>query len=276
MKYKQIKNEVYKLIDQRKSRNLYNRIFNTAILILIVLNVLAIMLETFSSLQSHCQKYFYCFEVLSVVIFTLEYLLRLWVADLKYPELGPVKGRLRYAVSFMALIDLMAILPFYLPMIITLDLRFLRILRLTRMFRIFKITRYSSSLKMMGNVLSMRKEELLISVFVTFLLLVFASTLMFQIEHDAQPDVFVNILNSFWWAVATFTTVGYGDIYPKTGLGRMLSGIIAILGIGLVALPTAIISSGFMEQLSKKGKEPVEDNHHTEKKYCPYCGKKLD
>ena len=174
----------------------------------------------------------------------------------------------------MAIIDLMAILPFYLPLLLPVDLRFLRILRLTRLLRLLKVQRYSKSLQLIGIVLKKKKEELIVTVFVTFILMVFASTLMYYLESDVQPDQFPNIISAFWWAIATLTTIGYGDVYPVTGWGRLLSGIIALLGIGLVALPTGILSSGFIEELSRQKSKDIEKSEQY--KYCPYCGKRID
>jgi voltage-gated potassium channel len=179
----------------------------------------------------------------------------------------------------MALIDLFAILPFYLPMVIVIDLRFLRILRLARILRIFKIQRYNNSLSLISSVIDNRKEELIVTLFITFLLLLLASSIMYFVETNSQPESFPNIIASFWWAIATLTTVGYGDVYPVTVIGKILSGIIALLGIGIVALPTGIISSGFIEEMNKGKKNcnntENRDTSEKEKKYCPYCGKKL-
>ncbi len=152
------------------------------------------------------------------------------------------------------------------PLIITFDLRFLRMLRLTRLFRLFKVYRYSKALRIVGRVLKNKKEPLFLTLFVTFMLLLIASSLMYYIEHDAQPDAFPNIFSAFWWAVATLTTIGYGDVLPITGWGKLLSGVIALLGIGLVALPTGIIGSGFMEVIERKEKP----------RYCPHCGKIIE
>jgi voltage-gated potassium channel len=173
----------------------------------------------------------------------------------------------------MALIDLFAILPFYIPMFIPFDLRFLRILRVARMLRLFKLNRYSKALLIIGKVVKKKKAELIVTVFITFLLLLMASTMMFYLEHDVQPTAFPNIIASFWWAIATLTTVGYGDIYPVTGWGRLLSGVIALIGIGLVALPTGIISSGFMNEISSRKQK--DENEDTPITYCPYCGKRI-
>lgn len=139
------------------------------------------------------------------------------------------------------------------------------------MLRVFKLNRYMDSMGVLSRVLRREKEQLLITVFMTFLLMLIASSMMYYLENKAQPEAFPNIIASFWWAIATLTTVGYGDVYPVTGLGRILSGIIALLGIGLVALPTGIISSGFLAELEdqkKKDQAPKERIHII----CPSCG----
>ena len=152
-------------------------------------------------------------------------------------------------------------------MLIKADLRFLRILRLSRFLRILKVNRYTNSLKLIWSVIKEKKSELIVTGFATLLLLIIASFIMYNIEGEKQPDVFPNILASFWWAIATLTTVGYGDVYPITGLGKFISGLIALMGIGLVALPTGIISSGFIKRLEKQKKD--------EEIICPHCGKRI-
>ena len=142
-------------------------------------------------------------------------------------------------------------------------------LRIIRLFRVFKINRYTNALSSIAKVFRNKQHELLSSIFVVLLLMIVASVLMYSIENSAQPDVFKNAFDALWWALATLTTVGYGDIYPITVLGKILSAIIAILGIGLVAVPTGIISAGFMEEIQE------EKNKMDDIKYCPYCGKKL-
>jgi len=153
-------------------------------------------------------------------------------------------------------------------MLIKMDLRFVRILRLTRIFRIFKVARYAKSLQLVGMVLKEKKESLILTMFLTFIMLLVASSFMYGVEHRIQPDKFTDIFSSFWWAVATLTTIGYGDIYPMTTIGRFLSGVIALLGIGLVALPTGIIGSGFIEILNRKKLHPGTS--------CPNCGKEIE
>ena len=269
-----IKKRVFEIIERGQPGDNTSRYFDLCLVILIILNVAAIILASEKKLYIAFRIGFSIFEVFSVIVFTIEYLLRLWTAEYKVEATSRNKARIKYIFTPMAIIDLLAILPFYLPFLIPVDLRFLRILRLTRLLRLLKIQRYSQSLQLIGKVLKEKKEELIVTIFVTFLLIVFASSLMFYIESEVQPDQFPNIISAFWWAIATLTTIGYGDVYPVTGWGRFLSGVIAVLGIGLVALPTGILSSGFIEELSSKKKNKSRESQ--DYKYCPHCGKRLD
>ena len=266
--YRRLKQRIFEILEIPKDGDVPSQVFDVFIVSLICLNVLAIVLESFQGIRSQFEPVLKAFEVFSVIIFTVEYVLRIWTADLKFPDRKPAMARIKYAFSPMALVDLFAILPFYLPMFIKMDLRFIRILRLLRILRLFKIQRYSKSLNIIGKVIRDKRQELLITLFVTGLLILIASTLMYYIENEVQPDKFGNIVESFWWAVATLTTVGYGDVYPLTGWGRLLSGVIALLGIGLVALPTGIISSGFVQELHNKDKKENQT-------VCPHCGKRI-
>ena len=263
-----MKKKIYEIINSSDCPSMASRIFDTVIVSLIIVNVITVIADTFKLPEyiSHILSYI---EVFSVIVFTVEYLLRIYVADLLYPDLPPFRARLRYIRSFMAVIDLLAILPFYIPYIIPIDLRVIRMLRIIRLLRVFKINRYTTALSTIANVFKRKKHQLLSSVAVVFILMIISSVLMYNIENEAQPEAFENALSALWWAVATFTTVGYGDIYPVTVLGKILSGVIAILGIGLVAVPTGIISAGFMEEIDDSDKE-VDEKH-----YCPYCGKKI-
>jgi voltage-gated potassium channel len=226
-----------------------------------------VVLASFAELYQKQEKLFDTFELVSVILFTIEYGLRLLTARLKYPELSPTGAYLRYVLSFAAIIDFAAILPFYLPLAVPLDLRFLRIIRVTRILRVVKLQRYSDSLQLVGRVFRSRSKELLVTIGVTFMLLLIAASVMYHLENGAQPEKFPNIIASLCWAIATLTTVGYGDIFPITIGGKILGGIMALLGIGLVALPAGIISSGFMEELNKK---KAHVGYDAEK--CPHCG----
>src|SRR5262249_42092093 len=155
-------------------------------------------------------KLFWDFEVFSVIVFTIEYITRLWVCTLNPKYASPVWGRLRYIFSFMGLVDLLAILPFYIPMVIRMDLRFLRALRLFRLFRVFKVERYWKSLHLLSKVLKEKRAELLMTLFAIFISLIIASSLMYYVENEAQPKVFSSIPAAMWWGVTTLTTVGYG------------------------------------------------------------------
>ncbi|RJQ54072.1 MAG: ion transporter [Actinobacteria bacterium] len=238
-----------------------------SLLALICLNVSAVILETVDTLGRPYAAYFYAFEVFSVAVFTVEYLLRLWActADPRYNH-HPIQGRLHMAFSFLGVVDLAAIVPFYLHAVLPIDLRFIRALRLFRLTRMLKVGRYSESLQRMGDVFSAKKADLAMAVFTVVILLILASSGMYYAEHAAQPEVFSSIPASMWWGVTTLTTVGYGDMLPITPLGKLLGAIIAVLGIGLFALPTGILAAGYSEELQK---------HRRDRGRCLYCGAKL-
>lgn len=264
IKNKKIKQRVFEIIQSATDGDVASKIFDIIIIIvLIIINVITVIADTFN-LPKIVQNIFYYIELVSVIIFTIEYALRIWTADLLYENMRPTKARLKYIFSFMALIDLFAILPFYIPFIIPIDLRVLRMLRIIRLFRIFKVNRYTNALTTIGSVFNKKKSQLLSSIFIVSLLMIIASVLMYNIENKAQPEAFSNAFDALWWAVATLTTVGYGDVCPITIMGKILSSVIAILGIGLVAVPTAIISSGFMEVITEsKVTEEDDDEKNT-------------
>ncbi len=270
-----IRRGVYSLIRDDDENNLAASIFDGFIIALIIVNVLLVILDTFKGLPEAVLSVFHFIEVFSIVIFTIEYLLRLWTADFIFPALRPMRARLKYAFSFMAIVDILAILPFYLPFVIPIDLRVLRMVRLLRLLRILKVNRYTNALSTVGNVIKRKAPQLISSMLVVLVLMIMASVLMYNIEYEAQPDVFENAFSGLWWAIATLTTVGYGDIYPITALGKLLSAVIALLGIGLVAVPTGIISAGFMENISGENADTQECAMEA-KHFCPYCGKKID
>ncbi len=274
-KYQKIKCIVDDIIN--KEENEASKLFDYFIVTLILANVAVIILESFEWISKGYSNYFGYFETFSAIVFTIEYILRIWTADLRFKGKNWFYSVLRFVVTPMAIIDLLAIAPFLLPMFFNSDLLFIRILRLiTRILRVFKLNRYTKAMKLIGKVVRDKKDELLVTVFITFILLLVASALMFNIEHEVHGDAFPNIAAAFWWAVATLTTIGYGDVYPVTGLGKFLSAVIAMLGIGLVALPTGIISSSFMEELGKQsGNEEQEKRESEGFTYCPHCGKKL-
>ena len=266
--YKKMKSNVFELIEPSKG-NPASKAFDIFIITLIILNLITIIVETFE-LPDAVRSVIVTFEIVSVIIFTIEYLLRVWTADLLYPQLSRGRARLKYICSFMAIIDLLSILPIYVPLLIPLDLRVLRILRIGRLLRILKINRYTHALGTMARVFKEKAAQLISSMLVVSLLIIIASVLMYNIESAVQPDAFSNAFETMWWAVSTLTTVGYGDVYPITVAGKLLAIIIAFLGIGMVAVPTGIISAGFTEAINKEKEEEKE-----EIAYCPHCGHKL-
>lgn len=247
-----LKRKVYDVVIDVEVEKRQDRLVALLLLFLIIANGLAVILETVSELQARFSTFFYWFELFSVAVFTLEYLLRLWAIPLDPKFKGPVLGRIRYLLTPMALIDLAAILPFYLPLALDVDLRMLRLLRLFRIFRLLKMGRYVDSLKAFNNVFKAKKAELTLTLLLICLLLIFAASAMYAVEGEAQPDKFSSIPATLWWGVVTLTTIGYGDVYPVTPLGKVLGGVIALLGISLFALPAGILASGFSEELEKR------------------------
>lgn len=242
-----MRRNVYELFAPRQGGPL-GRFADWFILLLIAANVVAVMLETVEPLHLRFADLFDWFETVSVAIFTVEYAARLWtvVEDERYER--PVVDRLRYAVTFFMVIDLLAILPFYLAAFgFGLDLRFLRALRLLRLFRLFKMGRYFAAANSFMRVLKDRKEKLVIAFSANLILLIVASSAMYIVEHEAQPDAFPSIPETMWWGVVTLTTVGYGDIVPVTRLGQLVGAVVAVLGIGMFALPAALIATGFAQ-----------------------------
>jgi voltage-gated potassium channel len=247
---------IYKIIEKAEDGDKASAVFDWFLIILLCFNIIAVISSSFSGIQDKYGKLFTYFEYFSVTVFTIEYLLRVWTAPYKFP-LPPKKPSFYpyvcFIFSFMGIFDLCAILPFYLPFLF-IDLRVLRILRLFRLLRFFKLTRYNKSFELIGRVFKNEKEKLFMTVFILGVMLLLASSLMYAVENAVQPEEFPNILATLWWAVVTLTTVGYGDVFPITILGKLLSGIISILGIGLIALPSGIISSGFINLYDKENK----------------------
>lgn len=237
------------------------------IMLLIAVNVVAVALETVDPLYAEYESFFYWFEVVSVAIFSIEYAGRLWACTSREAYRNPILGRLNFAKRPMLLIDLLAILPFFLGPLLPADLRFLRALRLFRFFRLFKLARYSESMLAFSHVFHRKKADLVVAFSVTLILLVVSSSLMYFIETGAQPGEFESIPETLWWGVITLTTVGYGDVTPVTPLGRIIGGIVAMLGIGLFGLPASILASGFIEVRLEKDSDTA---------YCPNCGERIE
>jgi voltage-gated potassium channel len=227
------------------------RLLNRLLIGLIIANVAAIVLHSVPSIGTRHADWYLWFEWLSILVFTVEYGARVWSAvergDGRYKT--AIKGRLRYMASPLALIDLLAILPFYFSFLLPVDLRFMRVFRL---LLIFKLTRYHPSMSLLGRVVRDEAGPIAAALFVLATLLVAAASFAYLAEHEAQPLVFASIPDAMWWAIVTMTTVGYGDMVPVTTLGKVIGGVIGIIGLGMVALPAGLLASGFSEQLHQR------------------------
>ena len=240
--------------------------FQIFIVSLIAINVLVVIIETEESVLDEYGYLFTPFEVFSIIIFTGEYATRLIVCKLNPKYQNSKLSVIRFVFTPMMLVDLAAILPFFLPFVIA-DTRIIRIIRLLRLFRLFKLARYSDPMKTLGEALKAKAGDLAVAFFILFIVLIFASSLMYYAEKEAQPEIFSSIPASMWWGVITLTTIGYGDTYPVTGIGKVVGAGVAIIGIAVYAIPTGIMASAFTEQLRWK-KEEKGNN-------CPHCGKEI-
>ncbi|MEQ8819471.1 MAG: ion transporter [Sumerlaeia bacterium] len=261
--YARIKRRTWLILEVADTDDTASRAFDFFIMALILANILAVILETVESLREDYGPFFMAFEAFSVAVFLAEYLLRVWscTSSTRFP--GSLTGRTRFAVTPLAIVDLLAILPALLPLFGTMDARMLRALRLLRIFRLLKLGRYAETSSLFAKTLKSKREELTITLAVLSVLLVIASSLMYQAEHQAQPEAFPDIPSAMWWGIITLTTVGYGDISPVTPMGKLIGGFIAVLGVGLFALPAGILASGFSEAIkAAKGQA----------RRCPSCG----
>ena len=204
-------------------------------------------LQTFDELAT-LFPVFHLIEVITILIFCVEYILRIWTADYLYPDKNEFRSRLRFLISFDGIIDLLTILPFFFlsGMVI------FRMLRVARIFHLFRLNARYDSFNVITTVLYEKRNQIISSVFIVLILMLASSLCMYSVEHDSQPEVFRNAFSGIWWSMSTLLTVGYGDIYPITTLGRIMAICIAYLGVGAVAIPTGIISAGFVEQYQRK------------------------
>ncbi|MBP6687321.1 MAG: ion transporter [Lacibacter sp.] len=262
--YHATRKKIHILLHPELGETKWDKIINAFIIFLIISNVLVVILETVPSLHDKYITFFYYFDLISVIIFSIEYVLRVWSCDHDPKYSHTLLGRLKYMISIEGLIDLLAILPFYIHVVVGLDLRMLRILRLLRFLRLFRLTAYMKSAKMIRNVFVKRANDLKLSVVLIFILIIVASSVMYFAEHDAQPTVFSSIPATLWYAIVTLTTVGFGDMIPVTVLGKAMTGVIMLSGVAIFALPAGIITAGFLEEMQKiKEKKTIK---------CPHCG----
>jgi voltage-gated potassium channel len=253
----------------------WDKIINIFIVVLIILNVVAVMLETLPSVEKNADAmlFFHYFDLVSVIIFTIEYVLRVWSSNHEEKYKGKVLGRLKYMMSPAALIDLVAIVPSYMHLFIPggFDLRILRMLRLLRFFRLFRLTAYTKPAHMISNVFKKRKNELALSFILAFFLIIIASCIMYFAEHQFPSEAeshFNSIPATIWWSVVSLTTTGYGDMVPLTDIGKVMASIIMLTGVAFFALPAGIITAGFIDEFRLNR---IKKTHR-----CPHCGEHIE
>ncbi len=265
MKHPGLRAWIWDLCEPDPHASCLERCLHGFILLLIFLNVAMVVLESVPALGAAYACAFRWFEYFSVAVFSVEYLARVWscTADARYAH--PIRGRLRYMFSPMALVDLAAILPAYLCWVHA-DLRVIRALRLLRLVRLGKIGRYSEATAVLLRVLRAKREELIVTLALVGILGVVFASLAYYAENQAQPEAFPDIPHAMWWAFVTITTVGYGDIAPVTPLGKVIGAATALLGILMVALPTGVLGAAFVTELNRRNARPAK---------CPHCGRDL-
>ncbi|HVI53269.1 MAG TPA: ion transporter [Candidatus Sulfotelmatobacter sp.] len=310
--YRHLRRRTYHMLGGEGHDETVVKILDYALVTLICINCVFSILESVEHLSIMHGHIFRAFDKFSVIVFSIEYLLRVWTAvemdDTRFHH--PLMGRLRYLFTPMAIVDLIAIAPFYLGIFFEVDLRAMRVLRL---LRVFKLTRYSQAMTIMIAVLRQEARAIGALLFVFVVILTFVSSLMYLLEHLAQPRVFADIPSAMWWAVVTMTTLGYGDMVPVTPLGRVIGACTAVIGVGMIALPAGVLASGFSEQvrirreaylesvekvmsggqIPRRARRRLEETRqrlglsHDEASYmlekavrapthCPHCGGRLD
>ncbi|HUT38435.1 MAG TPA: ion transporter [Methanoregula sp.] len=262
-----IQEKVYFLLECPANHNWARKLFIYFIATLILLNVIVVILETKHELFIEYASYFTIFDAFTVTVFSIEYALRVWVCVRNPKYSSPVTGRIRFALSPLVLVDLIAITPFYLPLIMPIEFRTLRLLRLLRIFRVLRLGRYSHAFETFADVLKSKKEELVITIIMAVIILTLASSALYAVEREAQPEKFASIPDAMWWAVVTLATVGYGDVYPITPLGKFITALVALSAIGLFALPAGILAGGFADSFHKRRTINKDTTL-----LCPHCG----
>jgi voltage-gated potassium channel len=242
--YEKVRWHVFDIVSRADNKDEWaSRLFDWSMMMLILLNVIALMLETMVELQAY-KSHFHWFEIVSLGVFTVEYIARVWSCTVDPQYAHPVWGRLKFARRPMVVIDLIAILPVFLPFIGG-STRVVRAVRLIRVLRLLKIGRYNESIAVVGKAVEQCRGILMLSTLFTAVVLLIMATAIYNLEHDAQPEAYPDIPRSLWWAVVTMSTVGYGDVYPVTDLGKVVAGAGILFGIALVALPGCSLAAAF-------------------------------
>ena len=239
------------ILEVGASDDYVSRAYDIFSAMVLITNVAVTVLYTFDDMEQRYGSTLLFLEAVTVAVFAVDYILRLFTAQFLHPSLSEGQALKRYVFSFSGFIDLLSFLPYYLPFFFPAGASVFRMFRVIRIFRLFQINAYYDSLNVIAEVIASKRQQLFSSVFTILVLMVASSLCMYSLEHEAQPEVFSNAFSGMWWSVSTLLTVGYGDIYPITTLGKIFSIFITFLGVGMVAIPTGIISAGFVDQYSR-------------------------
>ena len=254
----QLKNKInkwrkrmFEIVEVATPEDKASRAYDLLNMITIVINLIVSLAYTFETVRLKYGRVLITLEMITVVFFAMDYLLRVATARFRYKQKSEIRAALKYALSASGIIDLLSFLPYWLPIFFPSGAVAFRMFRIVRIFRLFRINSYYDSLNVITEVITSKSQQIISSVFIIIVLMTASSLCMYSIEHDAQPHVFTNAFSGIWWAVSTLLTVGYGDIYPITDVGKIFSIVITFLGVGVVAIPTGIISAGFVDQYTR-------------------------
>ena len=250
-RWKKIREDLFSMVSVGVVDEPVNQAYDIISTAALIINLAAAIMNTYDSLNARYGQTFMMIEKITVAFFAIDFLLRLVTATELYPDVGTPKAVRKYMLSFAGIVDILSFLPYYLPVFFPSGAAVFRMFRVVRILRLFRVNAYYDSLNVITEVISSKRQQLLSSVFIIVVLMVAASLCMYSVEHNAQPEVFQNAFSGIWWAASTLLTVGYGDIYPVTTLGKFFGILIAFLGVGMVAIPTGIISAGFVEQYTR-------------------------
>lgn len=242
---------LFEIIEIGLPGDVASQVYDAFNILSIVINLVVSVMVTFDDLHARFGPWLVTIEAVTVAFFAADFAMRLWTAKFLRPSLTESRAVLRYIFSFSGLVDLLSFLPYYLPVFFPSGAVAFRMFRVARVFRLFRVNAYYDSLGVITQVISSKRQQLFSSVFILLVLMLASSLCMYSLEHDAQPEVFSNAFSGIWWSVSTLLTIGYGDIYPVTAMGKIFSIFITFLGVGMVAIPTGIISAGFVDQYTR-------------------------
>ena len=274
-----LKKRIFDIIQIGNTGDFPSRLFDICLTLVIFLSLGATILSTYDEMKS-LSPLLDAVELVTVILFTIEYILRLWTSDILYPDRSKPKAFLSFIISPTGIVDFLTFFPYYLPIVFASGAVAFRVFRVIRIFRLFTINARYDAFSVIIDVLKAKSKQIISSVVMIVILMVASSLCMYSLEHEAQPEVFRNAFSGIWWSMSTLLTIGYGDIYPVTAAGRIMAIVIAFLGVGMVAIPTGIISAGFVEVYTKIDRENAKKRHvhflvSVSGPDHEWCGKKL-